>query len=59
MEEALNEDVQHVDMFLRLGDIYVAFGTLFQCFAQMLSFLFHCFPPFQLFEISLVFFTQP
>jgi hypothetical protein len=45
LQKVLGKDVQHVDMLPKLGDVKVAFGILFQCFAQRSSFLFHCFPP--------------
>jgi hypothetical protein len=32
LQDALDEDVRHVDVFLRLGDVHVAFGILSQCF---------------------------
>jgi hypothetical protein len=32
LQDALNEDVHHVDVLSRLGDVHVAFGILFQCF---------------------------
>jgi len=35
----------------KVRDVQVAFGFFSQCFAQRLSFLLHCFPPFQLLEL--------
>jgi hypothetical protein len=32
-KDTLDEDVCHVDVFIRLGDVHVAFGILFRCFA--------------------------
>jgi hypothetical protein len=37
LEKVLNKDVDHVNMFLKLRDIY-AFGILFWCFPQMFIF---------------------
>ncbi len=32
LHDVLDEDVCHVDVFLRSGDVHVAFGILSQCF---------------------------
>jgi hypothetical protein len=45
LQKVLGEDVWHVDVFLKLGDVYVAFGIFSQCFTQRPSFLLCCFPP--------------
>jgi hypothetical protein len=38
LQKALSEDVQHANVFPKLGDIQVAFVILFQCFTQKPSF---------------------
>jgi hypothetical protein len=32
-QDILDDDVQHIDVFLRLGDVQVAFGIFIHCFA--------------------------
>jgi len=39
MKEALQKDVQHVDLVLKMGDVQVAFGILIHCFMQHSSYL--------------------
>jgi hypothetical protein len=45
MLEALIEDVRHVDMFLKLGDVQVVFGVSLLTFHLEVFFLFDCFSP--------------
>ncbi len=49
LQYMLEEDVCHVETFLSLGDVQVAFG-IFQCFVQRLFYLFRCFPPLLVFR---------
>jgi hypothetical protein len=47
LQDALLKDVQQANVFSRLGDVYVAFRILFQCFTQkFFSFFLGYFPPF-------------
>jgi hypothetical protein len=45
LQKALDDNVCHVDVLLRLGDVQVTLGILSQCFAQKPSYLLHYFPP--------------
>jgi len=58
LQGTLDEDVQHVDLFPRLGDVQVAFGIFFQRFVGRLSFFVLLFPFFQVLKISSLFFIQ-
>jgi hypothetical protein len=58
LQGTLDEDVQHVDLFPRLGDVQVAFGIFFRCFVERLSFFVLLFPLFQVLKISSLFFIQ-
>ncbi len=55
LQEVLDEDVRHGHVFLKLGDVQVAFGILFQCFIQRFSYLFHYFSFFWVFSSNLPF----
>ncbi len=44
--DVVNDDVQHIDALLRLGDVQVAFGIVVRCFMQRPYYLPHSFPPF-------------
>jgi hypothetical protein len=47
LQEALGEDVWHVDVFLKLKDIHVAFGIFFSMFRPEAFFFVLVFPPFR------------
>jgi hypothetical protein len=34
IKDAFLEDVRHVDLFFKMGDVQVAFGMLIHCFMQ-------------------------
>jgi hypothetical protein len=48
------KDVQHVDIFPRLGNVQVTFGIIIHCFAQHSLYLLHYTPPSSTFIDSLV-----
>ncbi len=45
IKDALLEDVWHVDLLPKMGDVQVAFGILTHCFMQWPSYLLRCTPP--------------
>ncbi len=45
IKDAMLENVRHVDFFLKMGDVQVAFGIITHCFMQWLSYLLHYTPP--------------
>jgi hypothetical protein len=60
IKDAMLEDVQHVDLFLKMDDVQVAFGILSHCFMQRPSYFLQCTPPSTFIEFftSFDFFLQ-
>ncbi len=58
IKDTLLEDIQHVDILFRLGDVQIAFGILTHCYAEQPSYLLHCTPPSPTFINSLVSFDS-
>jgi hypothetical protein len=54
IKDALLEDIQHVELFPRMGDVQIAFGILIHCFVQHPSYLLWCTPPSSTFTDSLI-----
>ncbi len=52
IKDAMLEDVRHVDLFPKMGDVKVAFGILTHYFMQQPSHLLQCTPPFSTFMES-------
>jgi hypothetical protein len=53
IKDALVEDVQHVGLFLRMGDVQVTFGILIR-FVQHPLYLLQCTPPSSTFTKSII-----
>ncbi len=53
IKNVLLEDVHHVDLFFKMGDVKVTFVTC--CFVQHPSYLLRCIPPFSIFTKSFIF----
>ncbi len=49
---ALLEDVRHVDLLLKMGDVQMAFGILTHCFVQHPLYFLWCTPPSSIFTKS-------
>ncbi len=58
IKNTLLEDVRHVDLFFRLGDVHVTFGILTHCYAQQPSYQFCFTPPSLTFIDSLISFDS-
>jgi hypothetical protein len=54
IKNALLEDVRHVDLLFKMGDVQVAFGILTHYFVQRPSYLLLCTPPFFTFIEALI-----
>ncbi len=54
-QKTLDENV-HVNAFSKLKHVGITFGSIFQCFAQIPSYLFCSFPPLLAFWFWLIFF---
>jgi hypothetical protein len=52
LENVLDENVYHVDVLLKLGDVHVAFGILFDVSHKGLLICFVFFRPFQVSDAS-------
>ncbi len=56
IKDAMLEDVWHVDLFIKMGDVQVAFEILTHYFMQQFSYLLWCTPPSSTFIKSFIFF---
>jgi len=54
IKKALHEDVRHVDLLFRMGDVHVAFGILIYYFVQDPSYFLQCTPPSSTFIKSFI-----
>jgi len=54
----LDDDVQHIDAFPRLGDVRVAFEILIHCFIKRFYYYFRSFPPLLDFQCYLTLFDS-
>jgi hypothetical protein len=57
IKDILLEDVQHVDLFPKMGDVQVSFEILTHYFVQQPSYLLGCTPPSSTFIKSFVSFA--
>jgi hypothetical protein len=55
IKDVLLEDVRHMDLFFKTGDVQVAFGISSHCFVQRPSYLLGCTPPIPTFKESILF----
>ncbi len=58
IKNAMLEDVWHVDLLLKMGDVQVTFRILIHCFMQWPSYFLWCTPPYSTFIKSLTSFDS-
>ncbi len=58
IKNVLLEDVRHVDLLFRMGDVKVTFGIVTCYFVQHPSYLLRCIPPFFTFIKFFIFFNS-
>jgi hypothetical protein len=59
IKKALQQDVRHVDLLFRMGDVQVGFGILIFCFMQCPSYLLRYTPPSSTIIESFISFDSP